>query len=59
MMQHMTNSIIRGVPKNNIWYVDFGASNHMISHGKWFRNTRDLKILGFVKNGDDITHPIT
>jgi hypothetical protein len=35
-MQHMTNSMIRGVSDNNVWYVDFGASNYMISHGKWF-----------------------
>jgi hypothetical protein len=31
----------------------------MISHGEWFKNTRDLKTLRFVKIDDDITHPIT
>jgi hypothetical protein len=31
----------------------------MISHGYWFKNTRDLKTLGFVETGDDTTHPIT
>ncbi len=33
MMQHMANSMIGGVSDNNVWYVDFGASNHMIIHG--------------------------
>jgi hypothetical protein len=31
----------------------------MMSHGRWFRDTRDLKTLGFVEIGDDTTHPIT
>ncbi len=39
--------------------MDFGTSNHMTSHGEWFRNTKDLKTLGFVETGDDITYPIT
>jgi hypothetical protein len=39
--------------------VDFGASNHMTSHGEWFRNTKDLKTPGFVETRDDTTHPIT
>ncbi len=57
MMQHMENSMIGGVLDNNVWYVDFGASNHMINHGEWFRDTRDLKTLRFVEIGDDTTHP--
>ncbi len=39
--------------------MDFGASNHMTSHGEWFRNIKDLKTLRFVETGDDTTHPIT
>ncbi len=39
--------------------MDSGASNHMTSHGECFRNTKDLKTPGFVKTGDDTTHPIT
>ncbi len=39
--------------------MDFGASNHMTSHGEWFRDTKDLKTPGFVETSDDITHPIT
>ncbi len=51
--------MIRGVLDNNVWYVDFRASNHMIIHGKWFRDIKDLKTPGFVETGDDTTHPIT
>jgi len=39
--------------------VDSGASNNIISHGEWFRETKDLKTPGFVETGDDTTHPIT
>ncbi len=39
--------------------MDFGASNHMINNGKWFRDIKDLKTPGFVETVDDITHPIT
>jgi len=31
----------------------------MTSHGEWFKDTKDLKKLGFVQIGEDITHPIT
>ncbi len=51
--------MIGGVSNNNVWYVDSGASNHMTSHGEWFRDIKDLKTLGFVEIGDDIAHPIT
>jgi hypothetical protein len=51
--------MIGGVSNNNVWYVDSGASNHITSHGEWFRDTKDLKTPGFVETGDDTTHPIT
>jgi hypothetical protein len=51
--------MIGGVSNKNVWYVDSGTSNHMISHVEWFRNTRDLKTPGFVETSDDTTHPIT
>jgi hypothetical protein len=54
----MANSMTGGVLHNNVWYVDSGALNHMINHGKWFKDTKDLKTLGFVGTGDDTTHPI-
>ncbi len=59
MMQYMANSMIGGVSDNNVWYVDFRASNHMTSLGEWFRDIKDLKTPGFVETGDDTTHPIT
>jgi hypothetical protein len=31
----------------------------MTSHGKWFRDAKDLKTPRFVETGDDTTHPIT
>ncbi len=58
-MQHMANSMIGGVLDNNVWYVDSRASNPMISHVKWFRDTKDLKTSRFVEIGDDTTYPIT
>jgi hypothetical protein len=58
-MEHMANSMIGGVSDNNVWYVDFGVSNHMISHGEWFRDIKDLKTPGFVETGANTTHPIT
>ncbi len=51
--------MVGGVLDNDVWYVDFGTSNHMTSHGEWFRDTMDLKTPRFVEIGDDITHPIT
>jgi hypothetical protein len=50
--------MIGGVSDNNVWYVDFGASNHMISHGEWFKDTKGLKTPGFMETSDDTTHPI-
>jgi hypothetical protein len=55
----MANSIIRSVSNNNVWSVDSKVSNHMTSHGEWFKDTRDLKTPRFVEIGDDTTHPIT
>ena len=59
-MQHMLNSVSRNVSKcsENVWYVDLGASNHMTSHGEWFKDLQTLENLGFVETSDDIVHPI-
>jgi hypothetical protein len=58
-MQHVAISMIGGVLDNNVWSVYFGPSNHMTSHGEWFRDTKDLKTPGFVETSDDTTHLIT
>jgi len=55
----MANSMIGSVSDNNVWYMDSKVSNHMTSHGKWFKDTKDLKTPWFVETSDDITHPIT
>ncbi len=55
----MANSMIGGVSNNNVWYVDSRTSNHMTSHGKWFKDVRDLRTPWFVETGDDTTHFIT
>ena len=44
--------------KEDVWYVDSGASNHMTSHGEWFKVMKDPKKPGYVETGDDTTHPI-
>jgi len=48
VMEHMANSMIRGVSDNNVWYVDSGTSNHMTSHGEWFRDKgfEDTRVCG-------------
>jgi hypothetical protein len=58
-MQHVANLMIGGVFDKNVWYVNSRISNHMTNHGEWFKDTRDLKTLGFVDADDDTTHLIT
>ena len=40
-----------------IWFIDSGASNCMTSQQEWFRDTREPDRPGYVKIGDDTTHP--
>jgi hypothetical protein len=49
--------MIGGVSVNNVWYVDSGVSNHMTSHGEWFRDAKDLKTPRFVETSDDMSQP--
>ena len=60
VMQHVINSVSDDVVKcgNDVWYVDSGASNHMTSHGEWFKDMHDPEQPGFVETGDDTAHPI-
>ena len=42
----------------DVWFVDFGVSNHMTSHEEWFQDLREPVRPSYVKTGDDTTHPI-
>ena len=58
-MQHMMNAMTADVHANeDVWYVDSGASNHMTSHGEWFRDMKKMDVPGYVEIGDNIAHPI-
>ena len=54
MVNVMTNDVHAS---EDVWYVDFGASNHMTSCGEWFKNMKELNAPGYVETGDDTTHP--
>ena len=56
----MSNTMSANVSEcgSNVWYVDSGASNHMTSHGEWFKDMQTLQSPGYVETGDDIAHPI-
>ena len=43
---------------NEVWYVDFGASNHMMSHEECFSYLEKLEQIGVVETGDDTPHTI-
>ena len=55
------NVVAENVSKcgDTMWYVDLGASNHMTSHGEWFKEMKKPKKPGYVETGDDTTHPIS
>ena len=42
----------------DVWFVDSSASDHMTYHKEWFRELREPERPGYVKTGDDTTHPI-
>ena len=59
VMQHVMNTMTAENPtKDDVWYVDSGASNHMTSRGEWFRDMCKLEVPGFVQTGDYTAHPI-
>ena len=59
-MQHMIKTMLANVSKcgDNVWYVDFGSSNHMMSHREWFRDMKKLDAPSYVETGDDTKHSI-
>ena len=61
VMQHVLNSVSAGnvsKRRDDVWYVDSGASNHMTSHAEWFNALRSPKKPRYVETGDDTAHPI-
>ena len=60
VVQHVMNSVAKNVSNcgDKLWYVDSGASNHMTSHGEWFKEMKQPAKLGYVEIRDDTTHPI-
>ena len=38
--------------------MDLDSSNHMTSHGEWFKDMKTLQNPGYVEIGDDTMHPI-
>lgn len=60
VMQYVMNTMTpENHAKDDVWYVDSSASNHMTSQGEWFRDMRKPKVSGFVQIGDDTAHPIS
>ena len=43
---------------NEVWYVDFGASNHMKNHEEWFSYLEKREQSGIIETDDDTAHPI-
>ena len=43
---------------NEVWYVDFGASNHMTNHEEWFFYLEKLEQLEVVEIVEDTPHHI-
>ena len=63
VMRHKVHSMLTQSPgntfaSNNIWFVDFRASNHMTSHKDWFKELRKTDRLRYVETGDATIHPI-
>ena len=60
VVQYVVNAVFENAAHcgDDIWYVDLGASNHMTSHGEWFKDMRNPEKPGYVETGDDTTHPI-
>ena len=59
VMKHKANQMEVGTWKpNEVWHVDFGASNHMQNHEEWFSSLEKPEQPGVVETGDDTAHPI-
>jgi hypothetical protein len=46
VVRHRANNMKDNITEAGaVWFVDFGASNHMMSHKKWFMNMREPEKL--------------
>ena len=43
---------------NEVWYVDSGVSNHIMTHKEWFSFSEKLEQPGVVETGNDTPHLI-
>ena len=58
-MKHKAQSMKMSTSKpNEVWYVDLGASNHMMSQEEWLSYLEKLEQPGVVETGDVSAHPI-
>ena len=58
-MKDRANSMaVNTLKRNEVWYVDSRALNHMTSHEEWFSHLEKSKQSGVVKTGDDTLHLI-
>ena len=59
MTRHEANLMKKTTPKSDeVWYIDSGASNHMMSHKEWFSYLEKPMQPGVVATGDDTPHLI-
>ena len=59
MTRHEENSMKQTTLKSDeVWYVDSGASNYMMSHNEWFSYLEKPMQPRVVATGDDTSHPI-
>ena len=42
----------------DVWFIDLGASNHMMSHEDWFGELQKPERPEYVEIGDDTIHPM-
>ena len=54
----MMSVVAHEADSNDLWYVDSGASNHMICYHTWFSEMKEPSKPGYVETGDDTMHPI-
>ena len=59
VMKDKANAMKASTSKlNEVWYVDFGASNHMMSHEEWFSYLEKPEQLRVVETSEDTPHNI-